>query len=177
MTLKRRQTAWALAALLLIPASGGASEYCGHDQASQQRGGQQPGKPGDKPSDKPGEKGNDHRGPKKWWIDPQLRAEIGIPDPLSAAIEDVWQKNAPKLRDGWQLLEKQEELLSQMIRRDDPETNVIAQIDKVEATRAELSKARAIMIYRMNKLLTPEQRDKVKAIRDRDGGRRDPSAK
>ena len=177
MTLKRRQTAWALAALLLIPASGRASDSCGHDQASQQRDPQQPGKPGEKPADKPAEKGNDHRGPKKWWIDPQLKAEIGITDAQSALVEDVWQKNAPKLREGWQLLEKQEELLSQMIRRDEPETTVIAQIDKVEAMRAELSKARAVMIYRMNKLLKPEQRDKVKAIRDRDGGRRDPSAK
>lgn len=173
MTLKRRQTAWALAALLLIPASGRASETCGHDQASQQRPAQQPGKPGDKPSDQPGE----HRGPKKWWSDPQLRAELNISDSQSASVEEVWQKNAPKLRDGWQLLEKQEEILSQMIRSDASETAVIAQIDKVENMRAELSKARAVMIYRMNKLLTPEQREKVKAMRDRDGGRRDPSAK
>jgi Spy/CpxP family protein refolding chaperone len=173
MTLKRRQTAWALAALLLIPASGRASESCGHDQASQQRGAEQqpPAKPGDKPADR----NNDHRGPKKWWIDPQLRAELNITDSQSGLVEDVWQKNAPKLRDGWQLLAKQEDVLSQMIRRDEPETNVIAQIDKVEATRAELSKARAVMIYRMNKLLTPEQRDKVKAMRDRDGGRRESS--
>jgi Spy/CpxP family protein refolding chaperone len=174
MTLNRRQTAWALAALLLIPASGRAAEYCGHDQATQQRGAQQqPGKPGDKPSDKPGE----HKGPTKWWIDPQLRAELAITDAQSAAVEDVWQKDAPKLRDGRQLLEKQEEILSQMIRRDDPETNVIAQIDKVEAMRAELSKARAVMIYRMNKVLKPEQRDKVKAMMERRDGRRDPSAK
>ena len=178
MTLKRRQTAWALAALLLIPASGRASESCGHDQASQQRGAQPPGKPGEPPSDKAAEKGTDHRGPKKWWIDPELKAELNITEAQSAAVEDVWQKNAPKLRDGRQLLEKQEEVLSQMIRRDEAETSVIAQIDKVEAMRAELSKARAVMIYRMNKVLKPEQRDKVKAMMERrDGGRRDPSAK
>jgi Spy/CpxP family protein refolding chaperone len=167
---KRRQTAWALAALLLIPASGRASEYCGHDQAAQQPKAQQANKPDDKP-----DKGNDHKGPKKWWIDPALRAEIGITDAQSAAVEDVWQKNAPKLREGWSLLAKQEEALSQMIRDDQPETSVIAQIDKVEAMRAELSKARAVMIYRMNKLLKPDQREKVKAIRDRDGGRRESS--
>jgi Spy/CpxP family protein refolding chaperone len=176
MTLKRRQTAWALAALLLIPASGRASEYCGHDQAAQQRGAQQqpPAKPGDKSSDKPGE----HRGPTKWWIDPQLRAELQITEAQSKDVEDIWQKSVPKLRDGRTLLEKQEEALSQMIRSDASETAVIAQIDKVENMRAELSKARAVMIYRMNRLLTPEQRDKVKAMMERrDGGRRDPSAK
>lgn len=172
------KTAWALAALLLIPASGRASEFCGHELAAQQRAAQQPAKPGDKPSDKPAEKGNDHRGPTKWWIDPQLRAELNITDAQSKDVEDVWQKSVPKLRDGRQLLEKQEELLSQMIRTDAPETSVIAQIDKVEAMRAELSKARAVMLYRMNKVLTPDQRDKVKAMmerRDREGGRRIPS--
>jgi Spy/CpxP family protein refolding chaperone len=169
MTLKRRQTAWALAALLLIPASGRASETCGHDQATPQGKTQQATKPGDK--------SGEHR-PAKWWIDPALRAELGITDAQSAAVEDVWQKSVPKLRDGRTLLEKQEEALSQMIRSDASETAVIAQIDKVENMRAELSKARAVMIYRMNALLKPEQRDKVKAMMERrDGGRRDPSAK
>lgn len=171
----RSKTGWALAALLLIPASGRASDYCGHDQAAQ-RTAQQATKPVDKPGDKPGE----HKGPTKWWIDPALRAELGITDAQSQAVEEVWKKTAPQLRDGWQLLGKQEDALSEMIRSDAPETAVLAQIDKVEAMRAELSKARAVMIYRMNKVLTPEQREKVKAKmerRDRDGGRRDPSSR
>lgn len=169
----QRKTAWALAALLLIPASGRASDSCGHDQAAQQPKNQQPGKPGEKPADK----ANEHRAPKYWWIDPESRAELGITDAQSAAVEDVWQKSAPKLREGRAQLEKLEDALSEMIRSDAPETTVIAQIEKVEAMRAELSKARAIMIYRMNKVLKPEQREKVKAKmerRDRDGGRRDP---
>src|SRR4029078_3775385 len=114
MTLKRRQTAWALAALLLIPASGRASESCGHDQASQQRGAQPPGKPGDPPSDKEAAKSTDHRGPKKWWIDPELKAELNITEAQSAAVEDVWQKNAPKLREGRPLLAEAGEGVPQM---------------------------------------------------------------
>ena len=43
---------------------------------------------------------------------------------------------------------------------------MIAQIDKVENLRAELNKGRTLMIYRMNKLLTPDQRAKVKAMYD-----------
>lgn len=172
----RSKTGWALAALLLIPASGRASDYCGHDQTAQQRTAQQATKPVDKPGDKPGE----HKGPTKWWIDPALRAELNVTDVQSAAVEQVWQNSAPKLREGRTQLEKQEDVLSQMIKSEAPETAVLAQIDKVEAMRAELSKARAVMIYRMNKVLTPEQREKVKAKmerRDRDGGRRDPSSR
>jgi len=168
----RSKTGWALAALLLIPASGRASDYCGHDQTAQQRTAQQAAKPADKPGE--------HKGPTKWWIDPALRAELGVTDAQSAAVEQVWQNSAPKLRDGRTQLEKQEDILSQMIRSEAAETAVLAQIDKVEGMRSELSKARAVMIYRMNKVLTPEQREKVKAKmerRDRDGGRRDPSSR
>ena len=71
------------------------------------------------------------------------------------------------------LLEKQEDVLSQMIAADVAEAAITAQIDRVENMRAELAKGRTLMIYRMNKLLSPEQRAKVKAMMDR----RDPSAR
>jgi len=166
-----RQIAWALAALFLVPAAGRASERCEREQTPQRASQAAPAQPG---AEKPG----DHKGLVKWWIDAQARTELGITDAQSAEIDEVWQKDLPKLRDGRILLEKQEDLLSQMIRSDAAETSVIAQIDKVEAMRAELSKARAVMLYRMNRVLKPEQRDKVKARmerRDRDGGRRGPS--
>jgi Spy/CpxP family protein refolding chaperone len=55
------------------------------------------------------------------------------------------------------------------------EPSVKAQLDRVEAARSEANKARVLMLYRMNKLLTQEQRAKldakVKAIRERDGRR------
>jgi len=53
------------------------------------------------------------------------------------------------------------------------EAAVIAQSDRVENLRAELRKGRTLMIYRMNKLLTPDQRAKVKAMYEHpDQGRR-----
>jgi hypothetical protein len=47
------------------------------------------------------------------------------------------------------------------------ETAIVAQIAVVESTRAELNKGRTLMIYRMNKLLSVDQRAKVKAMYDR----------
>jgi Spy/CpxP family protein refolding chaperone len=164
-----RKTAWALAALLLIPASGRASEWC-DQQPPQQRGNQPPSQQAGQPADK------DHKPRPKWWIDPKLRAELGVTDAQSAAVEAEWQKSLPKLRDGRGQLEKQEDLLSQMIKDDAAEAAVVAQIERVETMRADLSKARALMIYRMNKVLTPDQRAKVKARMEHgDGGRREPS--
>lgn len=162
-----RHIAWALAALLLVPASGRASEWCEREQAPQQRGGQSSR-----------DRDSDHKPPPKWWIDPQLRAELSITDAQSAAVEDVWQKSLPKLRDGRGLMEKQEDVLSQMIAADAAEAAVVAQIDRVETMRAELNKGRTLMIYRMNKVLTPEQRAKVKAMMERrDSKGRGPSSR
>lgn len=156
-----RHLPWALAALLLIPVPGRAAGLCVRDQAAQQRA-QPPASP--HPGDTPGDKGQDH--PPKWWIDPKLRAELGITDQQSAAVDKIWEKSLPPLREGRQRLEKLEDALSQMTDVAD-EAVVIAQIDRVENLRAELSKGRTLMIYRMNKLLTADQRAKVKAMHER----------
>ena len=66
-----------------------------------------------------------------------------------------------------------------MVQDGAPESSVIALVEQTENTRAQAMKARTLMIYRMYKVLTPEQRAKVIAMypvhRDdhRDGGRRD----
>ena len=119
-----------------------------------------------------------HQPPPKWWIDPQLRSELGITDQQSAAVDQIWQRSLPKLREAHERLEKLENVLSQMILDNTAdEASVIAQIEKVESTRADLNQGRTLMLYRMNKLLTAEQRAKVKAIYDRrDAGRRSSSS-
>lgn len=104
----------------------------------------------------------------KWWIDAKLRAGLGITDQQSAAVETVWSKSLPALRDARERLDKLEDALSVMTQRDgSDEAAVIAQIERVENTRAEANTARTLMIYRMHKILTVDQRAKVKAMFDR----------
>ena len=167
-----RHIAWIVGVLLLVPASGRAAGVgrCERAQATTPRGGPPPATPpkGDKADDK----SQGHSPPPKWWIDPKLRAELGITDQQSAAVDQIWQKSLIPLREGRQRLEKLEDALSQMTDVAD-EAAVIAQIDRVESLRAELSKGRTLMIYRMNKILTADQRAKVKAMYEHpDQGRR-----
>jgi len=166
--------AWVVGVLLLVPASGraaGLDAICDRDQAPQQRGAhpQAGAKPDDKKSDdKPGQRPERPR----WWIDPKLRAELGITDQQSAAVEQVWQKSLPALRNGREELTKLEDALSKLTDGND-EAAVIAQIAVVENLRTELNKSRMLMLYRMDKLLKPDQRAKVKAMREHnDQGRR-----
>jgi len=157
-----RQIAFGIA-LLLVSAPGRGAELCERDQAAQQRGGHPTA--GAKPDQAAAAADKDHPAPRpKWWIDPKLRAEFAVTDQQSAAVEKIWNATAPGLRDLRTKLEKLEDTLSQMTDSSADEAAVIAQITLVETTRAELNKGRTLMIYRMNKLLTADQRAKVKKM-------------
>ncbi|HMC78098.1 MAG TPA: hypothetical protein VKH34_13220 [Vicinamibacterales bacterium] len=165
-----RHFAFGIALLLLVSAPGRGAELCEKDQAAPQRGAGHPAaaaKP-DKPKDEKAQDDKDHPAPRlRWWIDAKLRAELGINDQQSAAVEKVWNASAPGLSDLRGKLLKLEETLSQMTDSNADEKAVIAQIAIVETTRAELNKGRTLMIYRMNKLLSVDQRAKVKAMYER----------
>jgi Spy/CpxP family protein refolding chaperone len=154
---------WAFAGLLLASAPAGASdEICEATQQQQQKAGQPPAGRADNSG---GRGDRDGRGDRKfWWIDPKLRADLGITDQQSAAVEQIWQKSRPALIEMREKLDKMDKALSQMISDGVDEKKVIAQIELVENTRAEANKSRTLMIYRMNKVLTPDQRAKVRAM-------------
>jgi Spy/CpxP family protein refolding chaperone len=155
-----RHIAWGIALLLLGSVPGRAAEICEKEQPAQQRNGAAGAKP-DQKSD--GDKGH-QAPPPKWWIDTKLRAELAITDQQSALVEQVWSKTAPGLRDARVKLQKLEDTLSQMTESNTDEPAVKAQIELVENTRAELNKGRTLMIYRMNKILTADQRAKVRKM-------------
>jgi Spy/CpxP family protein refolding chaperone len=162
-----RYFSWVLAALLLTPVAPRAAELC--DQAPSP---EQPARGGrdTRPPDRDG-----RQGPPKWWLDEPTRHELGITDQQSAAVDQVWQTTIPKLREARERLDKLEAQLSQMILDASDEASVVAQIDKVENIRADANKARTLMLYRMNRVLTPDQRVKVKAMHDqREAARRGP---
>ena len=144
-----RLTGLVCAALLFAGIAARADELCG---ASEQRQAVPGMAKNDKPPDQPpaGREG----GPKKWWIDQDLRNELAITDKQSADLEQVYQK-------------------TYQLRMDLRE-----RLDKVEFARSEFNKARVLMLYRMNKLLTQDQRAKLdakaKAMRERDGRRGGP---
>lgn len=103
--------------------------------------------------------------PFKFWVN--WRTELGITDQQAAAIEQLWQSNLPELRTDRERLDRLETALSQLMHDGADETAVSAQIDRVEEVRSAMSKARTLMLYRMNRVLTPEQREKLKAMHDK----------
>jgi len=64
-----------------------------------------------------------------------------------------------------------------LLRDDTTEAAVMRQAEQVEALRAEMSKTRTLMLFRMNRILTTEQRVKFNELqerRDRERNRRPP---
>ena len=146
-----RHIGWAFAALLFFGTAATA-------QPPQQQ--QSQPQPVSRPSD-------EHR---KWWMDGKMRAELGITDQQSAAVQAVWQQSLPRLRDLRHKVDEMDNTVSQMIRDAVDEPTIVAQLDRVESTRAELNKGRTLMLYRMNRVLTADQRAKLKAMWEREHG-------
>jgi Spy/CpxP family protein refolding chaperone len=111
-------------------------------------------------------------------MDPKLRAELGITDQQSGLIEAIWKKDLQQRSEAGARLDKLEAQLDQMMLDAAlDEAAFVTQLDKVEAARTEASKARMLMLYRINKVLTPEQRAKLaakaQAMRQQRDGRGD----
>lgn len=107
---------------------------------------------------------DDHFG--RWWNDPHIAQQLGITDDQKHKMDDIFQQHRLNLIDLDASLEKQEVLMQPLISADQPnEAAVLAQIDKIAQARADLEKADARMLFDIRKILTPEQWQKLKAMR------------
>jgi Spy/CpxP family protein refolding chaperone len=103
-----------------------------------------------------------------WWRDEPYQRHLGLTSDQVTHLEAIWQAALPELRKGRDDLDRQEAELSRLIETNADETVVTRQVDKVEAIRAHLNKSRTMVIWHHRQLLTPEQRVKLKAMRERD---------
>jgi Spy/CpxP family protein refolding chaperone len=113
--------------------------------------------------------GQDGRRRHKWWQDERFRAELALTSEQAQEVEQIFQSSVPRLRQLKDQLDQLEKNLSKMIReRTADDATVALHVDRVEATRSELNKARTLMLYRMHRVLTSEQNDKLRDMLDRD---------
>jgi Spy/CpxP family protein refolding chaperone len=109
----------------------------------------------------------------KWWVEEKSRGELGITDPQSAEIEQIFQSTLPTLRQVRKELDELESKLSQMIKDGTAPVEAITEhVERVEHARAEMNKRRTIMLYRIDRVLSTEQRAKLKAWHEREKSRR-----
>lgn len=95
----------------------------------------------------------------KWWQSDTFVKGLGLTQEQSSRIEGIFQKSVPVLRTQKESLDKAEADFNQMVEASD-DAQVMAQVGVVEAARSELNKSRTMMLLRMRRVLTPEQRIK-----------------
>ena len=104
----------------------------------------------------------------KWWESDRFKTDLGLTPDQPARLEEVFQGLLARMTAGKETLDRLEKRLSDVIAEGTaPEADVMKLVDQVEAARADLNKTRTLMVYRMRRVLTPEQRVKMKALHDR----------
>lgn len=98
----------------------------------------------------------------KWWQDEMAQRKIGLSTDQSKRIEEVFQAALPELRRAKKQLDAVEKDLSRLV--DSPDAALIQQVDRVEAARADLNKARTLMLLRIRRILTADQRVRLEAL-------------
>jgi len=113
----------------------------------------------------------------KWWQSEMFKRELGLTADQSAKIEAIFQKTVPVLRQEKDALDRAQADFNQMIEASD-DAQVMAQVGVVEVARSELNKSRTMMLLRMRRVLTPDQRVKFVMLQQdtrnhgRSGGKR-----
>ena len=95
----------------------------------------------------------------KWWQSETFSKGLGLTQEQSTKIEGVFQHTLPVLRKQKEALDKAQSEFNQMVEASD-DAQVMTQVGVVEAARSELNKSRTMMLLRMRRVLTPDQRVK-----------------
>ena len=108
----------------------------------------------------------------KWWQSDRFVRDLGLTQEQSTKIEAIFQRTSPILRKQKEALDKSEADFNQMVEASD-DAQVMAQVGVVEAARSELNKSRTMMLLRMRRVLTPDQRVKFVTLQQQTRNRRD----
>lgn len=114
---------------------------------------------------------HDDRGP--WWKNPRYVGELGLTADQSSKIDKIFRIEVEKMKVIRAEINELERGVDATMRAN---TNDIAafarQVEQVERKRAELNKARTVMLYRMRRVLNAAQHVKFQALHDRDVARK-----
>ena len=94
----------------------------------------------------------------RWWDNPDVVQKLGLSTDQQKKMDDIFLQSRLKLIDQHASVEKEEAILEPLLSAEQPdETRILAQIDKVAQSRAELEKANARMLLGLRSVLTTAQ--------------------
>jgi Spy/CpxP family protein refolding chaperone len=94
----------------------------------------------------------------RWWDNPEIAQKLGLNADQQKKMDDIFLQSRLKLIDEHASVEKEEAILEPLLAAEQPdESRILAQIDKVAQSRAELEKANARMLLGLRGALTTAQ--------------------
>jgi Spy/CpxP family protein refolding chaperone len=102
----------------------------------------------------------------KWWKRPRVAKELALTPDQTKQIDEIFARDRPRLIDLKADLQKKQFSLQQAIDQEAGREELERRIDAVEDARKNLQKTRALMVIDMKKVLTTEQWDRLRQMRD-----------
>ncbi|HXG90251.1 MAG TPA: periplasmic heavy metal sensor [Vicinamibacterales bacterium] len=98
----------------------------------------------------------------KWWQDERFQKSLALSPDQIGRVNSVFEAAMPSLRAQKRALDKLEDELSKMVREARVEEREVEEfVVRVEAARADLSKTRTLMLFRMHRILSADQNVKL----------------
>ena len=164
-----RQFRWLLAAVFACTVSTGQAAPVSESGTDPEAGLRQRGA---EQKSQSGERRQGDRGPEspriKWWEDPKWRTELALTDHQSGKIKRIFEEEMGKLRALRDILEKRQAALSLAMREERGSLAAITElVDGVGDMHASMYRTRTLMLYRMDRQLSADQRTKLQQIFER----------
>jgi Spy/CpxP family protein refolding chaperone len=102
----------------------------------------------------------------KWWLSEGIEARLGLTSAQVEEIEHIFEQANPTCLHLQSALDDQESALARAV-NDDQNARAASLVSRVESARAAHNIARTMMLVRIYRVLTPEQRIRLKGVRDR----------
>lgn len=105
----------------------------------------------------------------KWWQDEAVQRKVGLTGDQTKKIEDIFTTSMPDLVKAKQELDRLEQDLIPFADSSNDDVALSQWVDRVETARAELNKRRSVMLFRIRRVLTVDQRVKLESLQQERG--------
>ncbi len=106
-----------------------------------------------------------------WWRDESIKKEIGLTTEQAARIDGLFEQRMHDVEPFFAEYRKQQQALDKMLKEATAsDTDVLVQIGRMQTPWLKVNESRTMMLYRISRVLNPDQYKKLQALQDR--GRR-----
>ena len=103
----------------------------------------------------------------KWWQDDRFKRELALSAEQIDRVEAIYQSTGPAMRTQKATLDRLQAELSKVVAEGTADEQAARDVmSRVEAARSELGLTRALMLYRMRRILTSDQHVKLQVLFD-----------